>query len=277
MNKFNDKIKELNTDPQSTIPSIEIKAVIKHRLISKIDQLQKSVLAVVPYSNKDNSPNKDVSQLENLGKQLDEQLVKKPEKKKYFNMPSISMPKTHFLPTVSRMFSRSLDAKTHIDNILRDLSVVNSFFIFYNSQFEWLIRQTEMIINNKYKDKNQNDEILFNIWSSIFKENTYTEYMGQQLNDTDNLKTVLDDLGKDFETQLDVRAEKAIVEVVEEKKLTDNSIQNGNQDNGNQDNGNGDGGGKKTKKRHPRKIRKPKRKYTHRKMFIKNTFIPVKI
>jgi hypothetical protein len=263
--KFNDKIKKLNEElnteqSQSTIPSIpsiEIKKQIKERLTSKINELQKSVLAIVPYSD-DNL--EKITKIENKGNSTTA------AKFGQFRERISSVGKK-----VSRVFSRSLDAKTHIDNILRDLSVVNSFFIFYNSQFEWLIRQTEMIINHKYKTDNKNDEILFEIWTSIFTNEAYNEYMGQQVEDTANLKTVFDDLGQDAKTKLDIGVDKAVEETI----LNSSMDGDGQQENGQQVDKNG--GGKKTKKRHPRKIKKPKRKYTHRKMFIKNTFIPVKI
>jgi len=86
-----------------------------------------------------------------------------------------------FRSKMDRMFN----SKFYKEIILRELSILNSLFILYNSKFDWIIQFYEKKIN--IKDPN----IVTNIWDEIEKTNEFKNY----LKPPSNIDSVL---AKDF-------------------------------------------------------------------------------
>jgi hypothetical protein len=113
---------------------------------------------------------KILEKLDILNKLLQEITPSENDKKSTFN----------FLRKKGERFFFSKDHKTQIINAL---TVINGFFIIYNSQFDWTIRYYENLIFKYYSknplDGKSADEILEGIWNSIETSKEFQDYLFQ--------------------------------------------------------------------------------------------------
>lgn len=62
-----------------------------------------------------------------------------------------------------------------IKSIIQELTIINSLFIFYNSQFDWIIKYYERKLRNK--QTKSGDNLLDKIWENIETSDEYKEYL----------------------------------------------------------------------------------------------------
>ena len=67
---------------------------------------------------------------------------------------------------------RTAASGKYIDIIQRELTLLNSYFIIYNNQFEWILRRYEKILL-----RTGHDEILNDIWFFIEDSKEYKNYL----------------------------------------------------------------------------------------------------
>merc|ERR1711991_686523 len=96
-------------------------------------------------------------------------------KMEYFNSKL-----TDLVPDVNssmfKKFQRGMKRTTasgkYIDIIQRELTLLNSYFIIYNNQFEWILRRYEKILL-----RTEHEEILNDIWFFIEESKEYKDYL----------------------------------------------------------------------------------------------------
>ena len=96
-------------------------------------------------------------------------------KMEYFNSKL-----TDLVPDVNssmfKKFQRGMKRTTasgkYIDIIQRELTLLNSYFIIYNNQFEWILRRYEKILL-----RTEHEEILNDIWFFIEESKEYKNYL----------------------------------------------------------------------------------------------------
>lgn len=73
---------------------------------------------------------------------------------------------------LKRSMKRTAASGKYIDIIQRELTLLNSYFIIYNNQFEWILRRYEKILL-----RTGHDEILNDIWFFIEDSKEYKNYL----------------------------------------------------------------------------------------------------
>jgi hypothetical protein len=129
----------------------------------------------------------------------------------------------------------------HMTNILRELTIINSLFIFYNSQFDWILGNYERKLKNVIDNDNKTS-ILDTIWEEIESSQEFKEYLNPPTETGEINKKVLEDLnnqdltgtvnkiGNDTAAAPNLDPNKTNTEAVVEKIVTgsDNNDQNKN-------------------------------------------------
>ena len=96
-------------------------------------------------------------------------------KMEYFNskltdlVPDV---KSSVFKKVTRGMKRTTASSKYIDIIQRELTLLNSYFIIYNNQFEWILRRYEKILL-----RTGHEEILNDIWFFIEESKEYKNYL----------------------------------------------------------------------------------------------------
>ena len=96
-------------------------------------------------------------------------------KMEYFNskltdlVPDV---KSSMFKKVTRGMKRTTASSKYIDIIQRELTLLNSYFIIYNNQFEWILRRYEKILL-----RTGHEEILNDIWFFIEESKEYKNYL----------------------------------------------------------------------------------------------------
>ncbi len=96
-------------------------------------------------------------------------------KMEYFNskltdlVPDV---KSSMFKKVTRGMKRTTASGKYIDIIQRELTLLNSYFIIYNNQFEWILRRYEKILL-----RTGHEEILNDIWFFIEESKEYKNYL----------------------------------------------------------------------------------------------------
>ena len=129
---------------------------------------------------------------------------------------------------------RLLSGKAYVDILLRELTLLNSYFIIYNNQFEWIIRQYEHIL------KRQNPKKLDAIWFFIEHCEDYTSYLYEKTDLNEVVKDVKKNDGKNLLKKTEVEVEKQVAQMIKDNKKLK--------------------GGKSTKKRRTKKKKKKQKK-----------------
>ena len=113
---------------------------------------------------------KILEKLDILNKLLQEITPSEDDKKSTFNF-------------LRKKGERFFFSKHHKTQIINALTVINGFFIIYNSQFDWTIRYYENLIFKYYSknplDGKSADEILEGIWNSIETSKEFQDYLFQ--------------------------------------------------------------------------------------------------
>ena len=113
---------------------------------------------------------KILEKLDILNKLLQEITPSEDDKKSTFNF-------------LRKKGERFFFSKHHKTQIINALTVINGFFIIYNSQFDWSIRYYENLIFKYYSknplDGKSADEILEGIWNSIETSKEFQDYLFQ--------------------------------------------------------------------------------------------------
>jgi hypothetical protein len=73
---------------------------------------------------------------------------------------------------MKRSMKRVAASGKYIDIIQRELTLLNSYFIIYNNQFEWILRRYEKILL-----RTGHEEILNDIWFFIEESKEYKDYL----------------------------------------------------------------------------------------------------
>ena len=73
---------------------------------------------------------------------------------------------------MKRSMKRTAASGKYIDIIQRELTLLNSYFIIYNNQFEWILRRYEKILL-----RTGHEEILNDIWFFIEESKEYKNYL----------------------------------------------------------------------------------------------------
>lgn len=73
---------------------------------------------------------------------------------------------------INRSMKRTTASSKYIDIIQRELTLLNSYFIIYNNQFEWILRRYEKILL-----RTGHQEILNDIWFFIEESKEYKNYL----------------------------------------------------------------------------------------------------
>ena len=81
--------------------------------------------------------------------------------------------------------STFINAKKYTEDIVRQLTIINSLFIVYNSQFDWMIAYYERMFND-----NAEHLILQQIWTFIESRTEYNDYLNKPTGD--EIKSKLD-------------------------------------------------------------------------------------
>ena len=96
-------------------------------------------------------------------------------KMEYFNskltdlIPDV---KSSIFSKMNRSMKRMTASAKYIDIIQRELTLLNSYFIIYNNQFEWILRRYEKILL-----RTGHEEILNDIWFFIEESKEYKNYL----------------------------------------------------------------------------------------------------
>lgn len=96
-------------------------------------------------------------------------------KMEYFNskltdlIPDV---KSSIFSKMNRSMKRMTASAKYIDIIQRELTLLNSYFIIYNNQFEWILRRYEKILL-----RTGHEEILNDIWFFIEESKEYKDYL----------------------------------------------------------------------------------------------------
>ena len=73
---------------------------------------------------------------------------------------------------INRSMKRTTASSKYIEIIQRELTLLNSYFIIYNNQFEWILRRYEKILL-----RTGHEEILNDIWFFIEESKEYKNYL----------------------------------------------------------------------------------------------------
>ena len=135
----------------------ENKSYLEQRLIAKLGLLKKLIIKI--------SPSGAIDCLEKLDTQTDsiKTSSNKTESKSYLSNFKSGIKK------YTKIINRFFYSEYHKNYIIKELTLINSLFIFMNSQFDWRLKQYESMINNPIE--------VNKIWSSIFKEKQYNDYV----------------------------------------------------------------------------------------------------
>jgi hypothetical protein len=144
-------------------------------------------------------------------------------KMEYFNskltdlVPDV---KSSVFKKFKRGMKRTAASGKYIDIIQRELTLLNSYFIIYNNQFEWILRRYEKILL-----RTGHDEILNDIWFFIEESKEYKNYLHNP-----SLIEEIDDL--DSEEQQAVKNEVAKAEAFSQlDKKAGNELKGGKRKN----------------------------------------------
>jgi hypothetical protein len=102
-------------------------------------------------------------------------LTKLKVKMEYFNskltdlVPDV---KSSVFSKMKRSMKRTAASGKYIDILQRELTLLNSYFIIYNNQFEWILRRYEKILL-----RTGHEEILNDIWFFIEESKEYKDYL----------------------------------------------------------------------------------------------------
>jgi len=80
----------------------------------------------------------------------------------------------NFASKTNNKLDRFFYSEKYKANIIKELSMINSLFIFYNSQFEWIIKLYERFFNNYIENGNK---ILQSIWEIVENTDEYKQYL----------------------------------------------------------------------------------------------------
>lgn len=175
MNIFQTTISKLineNTIKQENIKQLKqiyIDARIKQRIRDKLSLLNELLIRISPVSAK--KVLEDIRQT-NSTQSLSFSATSSA------NATSASTSKWESIKNFASKTNNKLDrffySEKYKANIIKELSMINSLFIFYNSQFEWIIKLYERFFNNYIENGNK---ILQSIWEMVENTDEYKQYL----------------------------------------------------------------------------------------------------
>jgi hypothetical protein len=94
--------------------------------------------------------------------------------------------------SVSTFSNRFFDVDKQKEKIFTNLSIVNGMFIFYNSQFDWIVKEYERLLTEYNKG-----DLLNATWINIKCSDDYKNYLKQELTEVNDAQDV--EAAKQFE------------------------------------------------------------------------------
>ena len=132
------------------------------------------------------------------------------------------------LGKISRMATRMTASKYYMNELARETTFLNSFFILYNAQFEFVKSRYERLIVSQYKSTNSpesnvesNDESnvhpYYRIWQKIESSKEYTEFLMNRGKFDDKLRNrIIEDMNA-VENAVEATAKQSFHKKVENK------------------------------------------------------------
>ena len=149
---------------------------------------------------------------------------------------------------VSRGFKRTTSSSKYIEIVQRELTILNTYFIIYNNQFEWILRRYE-----KEFERKGNGQILKFVWKMIESTKEYKDYL-----DNPNLDEKIKEIEED--SQIYEKVKKEVKTAVEVK-----NIEKGEQNGGKKSRKNIQKSKKKTLKINASAVRKIRKNISYKK------------
>ena len=170
---FNKKILELNT-----IPKLEIDAEVKKRLEKKLTKILTFLVNLSTNEILDvlkNDPKLKNSGVEDIVKA---EMAKRKEDGILTRVKNTSM----------RVIDRTVNAESKINEILRELTMINGYFMLMKSQFDMIIQRYERLLSNDEKQNIWLEIETKNIGDDKIDINKYNNYLS--LNTTTELSEI---------------------------------------------------------------------------------------
>lgn len=129
---------------------------------------------------------------------------------------------TGSLSRTSKRIQRFFFSEKNITEIIRELTIVNSLFIVYNSQFDWIVRFFERKLQHEKTGSSGGVVLLDAIWEEIEKSAEYKEYLNPpRIEDME--KVIEDDVE---ELKIAEQVDDHNKQLIESKKLNLNETEN---------------------------------------------------